>query len=127
MAILIEAVYGIELNDHEANILSNIDESKHEEMFVEINDTTNDYDYYILGVNLGQNVYDPLYVHNIKEILEEAEKRIKTWLNSQHNPELDSLIQAIKLRNMQEYKDSKNNPKEINDYPFHLYIYAQNI
>lgn len=127
MAILIEAAYGIELNDHEANILSNIDESKREEMFVEINDTTNDYNYYILGVNLGQNVYDPLYIHNIKEILEEAEKRIKIWLNSQHDPELDSLIQAIKLRNMQEYKDSKNNPKEINDYPFHLYIYAQNI
>ena len=127
MAILIEAVYGIELNDHETKMLSNIDESKHEEMFVEINDTTNDYNYYILGINLGSNVYDPLYLHNIKEILEESEKRIKTWLNSQHYPELDSLIQAIKLRNMQEYKDSKNNPKEMNDCSLHLYIYAQKI
>lgn len=127
MAILIEAAYGIELNDHETKMLSNIDESKREEMFVEINDTTNDYNYYILGVNLGRNVYDPLYLHNIKEMLEESEKQIKTWLNSQHDSELDLLIQAIKLRNMQEYKDSKNNPKEINDCPLHLYIYAQKI
>lgn len=127
MAILIESVYGIELNDHEVKMLSNIDKSKREEMFVEINDTTNDYDYYILGVSLGKNVYDPLYIHNIKEILEEAEKQIKIWLNAQHNPELDSLIQTIKLRNIQEYKDSQNNPKEMNDCSLHLYIYAQKI
>lgn len=127
MAILIEAVYGIELNDHEVKILNNIDESKRKEIFVEINDTTNDYDYYILGFNLGRNIYDPLYINNIKEILEKAEKQVKTWLNSQHDPELDSLIQAIKLRNMQEYKDSKNNQKENNDCPLHLYIYAEQI
>lgn len=113
MAIKIEAVYGIELNNDEKEILSQIDDEL--EMFVTVDYSDYDYIDQALGVHLGYNVYDPLHLYNIQDTIKEAEEKVQSWLNQKHDNEIvNEVIQKIKQRHEQDNK-------------LGLLIYSQNI